>query len=121
MDLIPDDELTTRTGFNFAPMVDFLFIVIAIFAVVAITRKALYDSHVTLVRHDSENFATASPKGKDTQTVNLSISSDGQYKWLETSSNPLIFDSIETVKKSARNIDLKSVFPILRNRVEIFS
>lgn len=99
MDLIPEEELSPRSGFNFAPMVDFLFIVIAIFAVMAITRKALYDTHVNLVQHGSESLGGHCPKDHYKQAINLSIASDGTYKWLEASSAPLIFDSIETVKK----------------------
>lgn len=93
MDLIPDEQLTHRASISFAPMVDFLFIVIAIFAFVAITRKALYDSHVTLV--DGSGSKTASSLSKN--SINMSISPGGEYKLLD-SQNSFIFDNIETIK-----------------------
>lgn len=97
MSLIPDEHLSPRLTFNFAPMVDFLFIVIAIFAVVAITRKALYDTTVNLVKQET---ATTSSQLKPSvsHAVNLSISALGEYKWLDPSENQT-FSSIQTVKE----------------------
>ncbi|WP_420420681.1 ExbD/TolR family protein [Simkania sp.] len=97
MSLVPDEHFSPRLSFNFAPMVDFLFIVIAIFAVVAITRKALYDADVNLVKHDAPNIK-ASPRTQS-HTVNLSISAQGEYKWLDASEEQT-FKSIQTVKET---------------------
>lgn len=97
MDLIPDEQLTHKASISFAPMVDFLFIVIAIFAVVAITRKALYDSHVTLV--DGSGSKTASSLSKN--SINMSISPGGEYKILDPQ-NSFIFDNIETIKSELK-------------------
>jgi len=93
MSLIPDEELAPKASISFAPMVDFLFIIIAIFAVVAISRKALYDSHVTLV--DESGTASASNHSKN--SINLSISPGGEYKWLDQKES-FILDNIETIK-----------------------
>ena len=76
MTLIPDEELHSRHGLNFAPMVDFLFIVIAIFAVIAITRKALYDAHVTLVQHQLPRKEEAASQ-KNRCAFHVSITPEG--------------------------------------------
>lgn len=77
-------------------MVDFLFIVVAIFAVVAVSRKALYDSDVTLIKQETPE--TSSVSFSASNTVNLSISSSGHYKWL-SESHQQEFDTIETFKE----------------------
>jgi biopolymer transport protein ExbD len=93
MSLIPDEELAPKTSISFAPMVDFLFIIIAIFALVAISRKALYDSHITLV--DERTPTSTSNHLKN--NINLSISPKGEYKWLDQKES-FILDNIETIK-----------------------
>ncbi len=49
--IIPQEELQVRRGLNLAPMVDFLFLILATFAVMAVTRTALYDSDINLVKN----------------------------------------------------------------------
>jgi len=93
--MIPDDELVPKSTISFAPMVDFLFIVIAIFAVIAISRKALFDSHLSLVEATG-NSKTASHHAD--HTVNLSISPNGEYKLIDAKES-LILDDIETIKQ----------------------
>ena len=96
MSLIPDEELHGRHGLNFAPMIDFLFIVIAIFAVVAITRKALYDAHVTLVQHSQPKNEEVTERSS--HAFHVSITPDGRYRWLDSSNHPLL-ENIESVKQ----------------------
>ena len=100
MSLVPEEHFSPRLTFNFAPMVDFLFIVIAIFSVVAITRKALYDAHVNLACHETPT--TGAAPAKDSNTINLSISALGKYKWLDTKEGQT-FDSTQTVKQEILN------------------
>ena len=96
MSLIPKEHLTPRLTFNFAPMVDFLFIIIAIFAVIAITHKAFYDTQVHLVDH--ETHAEMILPNSPSNTINLSISALGEYKCLDAEENQIL-DSIQTVKQ----------------------
>lgn len=81
MELIPHDELKPANTFNFAPMIDFLFLMLALFATLAVSRAALYDSEVDLVELKAEKGA-ASLRAKEIQQINLSITSEGNYKWL---------------------------------------
>lgn len=93
--MIPDSELSPKSSISFAPMVDFLFIVIAIFAVIAISRKALFDTHLSLV--EASGNAKAVSHHAD-HTVNLSISPQGEYKLINAQES-LIIDDLETIKQ----------------------
>jgi len=62
-------------------MIDFLFLMLALFATLAVSRAALYDSQVELVQLKPEKGA-ASLRAKEIQQVNLSISPSGGYKWM---------------------------------------
>lgn len=80
MDLIPDEELKPKAGLNLTPMVDFLFLVVAIFATLAITRTALFDSEVNLATLAEEKKPSLEEKASF--TVNLSVTQEGKYKWI---------------------------------------
>jgi biopolymer transport protein ExbD len=80
VDLIPHDELKPAHSLNFAPMIDFLFLLLALFATLAISRAALYDAEVELVEVKPDK---TSPQNKqDIQQVNLSLTATGDFKWL---------------------------------------
>lgn len=81
MDLIPHDELKPIHQFNFAPMIDFLFLMLALFATLAMSRAALYDSEVELVQLKAEKGAQ-SLRAKEFEQVNLSITGAGTFKWM---------------------------------------
>lgn len=81
MELIPHDELKDSHSFNFAPMIDFLFLMLSLFATLAISRAALFDSEVSLVELKSGPRSSLQA-GSDIQQINLSIDQNGQYKWL---------------------------------------
>src|SRR5579862_1359430 len=81
MQLIPHDELKASTSFNFAPMIDFLFLMLALFATLAVSRAALYDAEVELAEIKPEKGA-ASLRAKEIHQINLSITSTGGFKWL---------------------------------------
>lgn len=81
MELIPHDEIRPASGFNFAPMIDFLFLMLSLFATIAISKSALHDSSITLaeVKKETPKAILAS---RDIQQINLSISASGTYKWM---------------------------------------
>lgn len=98
MSLIPDEELKRQGGMNLAPMVDFLFLVLAVFAVLAVTRAALYDSEVQLVQASQKEEEEAAPSYYDFYTVNLSITESGQYKWV-TEINEYLMEGVAAIKE----------------------
>lgn len=79
MSLIPDEELKRYNHLNLAPMIDFLFLVVAVFAVIAVTRASLFDREINLVKVQTK---TDSSLMQDRYTVHLSINSKGEYKWI---------------------------------------
>lgn len=97
MSLIPEDEFKRSSTINLAPMVDFLFLVIAVFATMAITRAALYDNEVNLVKIAPEKEALSSGAEKP-YLVNVSITEDGKYKWL-TEVSEFLMENPSSIKK----------------------
>jgi biopolymer transport protein ExbD len=81
MELVPHDELKSNQSFNFAPMIDFMFLMLSLFAILAISRASLYDSEIELVELKPEKGA-ASLRAKEIQQINLSIGEKGGYKWI---------------------------------------
>jgi biopolymer transport protein ExbD len=82
VELIPHDELKPAQNFNFAPMIDFLFLMLSLFATLAISRAALYDSEIDLVELKPERGKKPVSSRQETQQINLTITADGHYKWL---------------------------------------
>jgi biopolymer transport protein ExbD len=97
MSLIPEEEFKRSGSINLAPMVDFLFVVIAVFATMAITRAALYDNEVNLVKVSPEKEALSAGAEKP-YLVNISITEDGKYKWL-TEVSEFLMENPASIKK----------------------
>ena len=96
--MIPDEELKVRRSLNLAPMVDFLFLILAVFAVLAVTRTALYDSEVNLVKMDTQTPPPSMTETQGGHTILLSINDKGQYKWV-TEFNEFILDGVLAVRQ----------------------
>ena len=97
MELIPHEELKLSHNFNFAPMIDFLFLMLALFATLAISRASLYDTEVELVALKPENGG-ASLRSKEVQQINLSITKEGNYKWI-TEFQEYPMQTVEEIQK----------------------
>lgn len=117
VDLIPHDELKPGHTFNFAPMIDFLFLMLALFATLAVSRAVLYDSEVKLVELKPESKAS-SLHTKEIEHVNLSISAVGGYKWL-TEFQEFPMENVEAIQKElARQFQIGAL-PKDKNRTEV--
>lgn len=83
MSLVPEDKINTGIMTpNLAPMIDFVFLMLACFATLAVTRASLYDTKLELV-NVSSCPATSKITSKEEKTnINLSISKEGNYKWI---------------------------------------
>lgn len=81
MSFIPEDELKTHTGLTLAPMIDFLFLMLAVFASLAVTRIMTRDLDVDLVKSKTE---APSPlcNHRDFKLVHITITEEGHYKWV---------------------------------------
>lgn len=90
MNLIPEEELKKQGLLNLAPMVDFLFVLIAVFAIITVTRSALNDSEIHLVKIEKKE------RHKEPSTeeyiVDLTVTKDGTYRWMTEMHNYLVSD-----------------------------
>lgn len=79
MSFIPLDELKSRDGVTMAPMIDFLFLMLAMFASFAVSRIVLGETEIELVQAAGELSPTISDREA---VVHLSISATGNYEWI---------------------------------------
>ncbi|MGC1878367.1 MAG: biopolymer transporter ExbD [Rhabdochlamydiaceae bacterium] len=97
MSIIPDEELKGFGSLNLAPMVDFLFLVVAVFATLAVTKAALYDSEIQLVKVQPASEHSPFIGQNDYYIVNLSINEEGEYKWI-TEFNEYLIDDVRGIQ-----------------------
>lgn len=101
MSIIPDEELKGFGSINLAPMVDFLFLVVAVFATLAVTRAALYDNEIQLVKvHPSSDHSPFIGQN-DYYIINLSVNDKGQYKWI-TEFNEYLIDGVKGIQSELK-------------------
>jgi len=118
VDLIPYEDLKKAPAFNFAPMIDFLFLMLSLFATLAISRATLVDSEVSLVELKPEE-KTSSPRTKqDSQQINLSISARGTYKWL-TEFDEYPMANIEEIQRELTRQYQIGALPQNKEKIEI--
>jgi len=80
MTFIPEEELKDRGGLTMAPMIDFLFLMLAIFASLAVSRIVTRDTEIELVK--SSIALNASPSHHEYKLVHLTVSAEGKYQWV---------------------------------------
>lgn len=96
MNLIPDEELRKTASFNLAPMVDFLFVIVTIFATMSITRAVLYDTEINLVKVSSEKKSVE--KMNQPYVVNIGVTEEGKYKWI-TEVSEFLMGTTQSIQK----------------------
>ncbi len=82
MSFVPEEALHPRTGFNFAPMIDFLFLMVVFFACLAVSRIQTKDTDIDLVKIYENNSEQASNADSEYKILNISINNKGEYKWV---------------------------------------
>jgi biopolymer transport protein ExbD len=108
MSIIPEEELKGFGGLNLAPMVDFLFLVVAVFATLAVTKAALYDSEVKLVKVQPASDHSPFIGQNDYYIINLSVNEKGEYKWI-TEFNEYLIEGVKGIQnelKKQQNLGL---------------
>ena len=98
MSLIPEEQLKSQLNFNFAPMIDFLFLMLAFFATLAVSRATLYDAKLDLVKVRTEAQPNLIQQHDECSHVNLTITSQGQYKWI-TEINDYPMETIANIQQ----------------------
>ena len=97
MSIIPDENLKGQLNFNFAPMIDFLFLMLAFFATLAVSRAALYDTKLKLVKVHTEVSDRLTTSPGEVHNVNLSVTDLGEYKWI-TEINDYPMAAVEAIQ-----------------------
>lgn len=95
MTFIPEEELKDRGGLTLAPMIDFLFLMLAIFASLAVSRMVMRDTDIELVKSHSDTSSSAA-SSHEYKLVNITVSEDGSYKWV-TEIRDYIMESPEAI------------------------
>jgi biopolymer transport protein ExbD len=81
-------------------MIDFLFLMLAFFATLAVTRTALYDTQLEMVQLQKAPSASPLYPQDPLYQIHLSVSREGLYKWItEIHDYPL-----ETVDKLQKEL-----------------
>lgn len=99
-------------------MIDFLFLMLALFATLAISRAALFDAEVNLAELKPEaGKAPIRPK-QQVQQVHISINSAGAYKWL-TEFQEYPMNGVSSVQEELSRQYQIGVLPKDKERTEI--
>jgi biopolymer transport protein ExbD len=69
-----------------------------VFATLAITRAALYDTDVNLVKINALKQGNAVPSSLDAYVINLSVTDQGEYRWV-TEFNEYVIKDVSSIKK----------------------
>ena len=118
MSLIPDEEIQKSGSINLAPMVDFLFLVVAVFATLAVTRSALYDNDIQLVKVRTEEKTSVNADNKQQYIVHLSIDEQGRYKWI-TEFNEYWIDGVAGIKQELSRQQTLGLLPREKEKTKV--
>ena len=118
MSLIPEDTLKPHLTINLAPMIDFLFLMLAVFACLAVTRAALFDTRLDLVQLRPENNPSSVIAKDNTFQINLSIAPDGTYKWI-TDIRDYPMESFENIQQELLHQHSHGILPENKKNTQI--
>lgn len=110
MSIIPEEELKNSSSLNLAPMVDFLFLVVAVFATLAVTRAALFDNEINLVKLAPVNEQSPLMGNEEQYVINLSVNEKGQYKWI-AEFNDYLIENVSGVRAELNKQQMLGLLP----------
>lgn len=117
MSIIPEEEIKQSGSLNLAPMVDFLFLVVAVFATLAVTRSALYDNDIQLVKIRAQE-KTSPVDSPEQYIVHLSIDEQGRYKWI-TEFNEYWIDGTTGIKSELERQQTLGLLPREKEKTKV--
>lgn len=118
MELVPKEELAKAPSFNFAPMIDFLFLMLALFATLAISRATLFDTEIDLAKVGSTSEGEALRTKAQTHLIHLSINAEGAYKWL-TEFQEYPMGSVKAIQEELTRQHQLGVLPGEKSKTEV--
>jgi len=118
MSLIPEEELRREKFLNLAPMVDFLFLIVAVLATLAVTRSTLYDTEVNLVKVSSPTENTPLSTHTEPYLINLSITSQGKYKWM-TDTDEYLMPDLASIQQELLSQVTRGLLPKDKQKIKV--
>ncbi len=118
MSIVPEEELKSFGSLNLAPMVDFLFLVVAVFATLAVTKAALYDSEIELVKVLPTSERSSVIGQNDYYIINLSVNENGEYKWI-TEFNEYLIEGVAGVENELKKQLELGLLPKEKERTKV--
>lgn len=109
MTYVPTDELKSQHGLTFAPMVDFLFLMLAFFASLAVSHLSMHDTNVQLVNTNSAVLSSDEP-AHSCKRVHISILDNGNYVWNTEVGSHSLGDASEIAKELLKQHE-KGILP----------
>ncbi|NGX31101.1 MAG: hypothetical protein K940chlam8_00461 [Chlamydiae bacterium] len=106
MSFVPEDQLKPKLGLNLAPMIDFVFLMLAFFASLTITKVTLKDAGISLVKVGATAEMAKQQEDKVEKVISISISKNGEYKWLTEYHELLIKDADQIGLELARQYEM---------------
>jgi biopolymer transport protein ExbD len=118
MSIIPEEELKKQEKINLAPMVDFLFLVIAVFATLAVAKTALFDSEVSLVKvHPAKEDSKVASYNPSYMVV-LAVTEKGEYKWI-SEFNEYYMENTEAIEQELEKQQKLGLLPKENERTKV--
>ena len=106
MSFIPEDQLKPKMSLNMAPMIDFVFLMLAFFASLTITKVTLKDAGISLVKVGPSVQEKALQEEKIERIISISISEDGSYKWLTEYHEIALQNALQIAKELLRQYEI---------------
>lgn len=118
MSFISNEEIRGRSTMNMAPMIDFLFLMLMFFACLAISRVTTKDTEIDLVNASPSTDVVLSDATSEIKVVNISISEEGQYKWV-TEIRDYIMNTPEAIAQELNLQYEKGILPVDRLNTQV--
>ena len=117
MSYVPYDEIKDQGGVTMAPMIDFLFLMMAVFASLAVSRIVMRDTDIELVQSQIEGTSTLSA-AHDYKLINVTVTENGNYKWV-TEIRDHSMESAELIAQELQSQYDKGLLPKDKLRTQV--
>jgi biopolymer transport protein ExbD len=116
--MIPENKLRSDTKINLTSMIDFLFVMLCVFATLAVTRATLFDTNVKLATLSKDKASNAITPASLYQ-INISISDVGIYKWI-TDAQDYAMPSYKEIQQEILQEYQKGILPKDKTLTQIY-
>lgn len=106
MSFIPEEHLKPKMQLNLTPMIDFVFLMLAFFASLTITKVTLKDSGISLVKVGPSARENVIEEEKIERLISISIDEAGKYKWLTEYHELALQDAAQIAKELSRQYEI---------------